>query len=280
VVKHTDPDTDPTSTFNFDRGDDGMPDRTRRTFESHAETQLSRSEKPANAIAEIERVYRSDPSTVVACSGGKDSMAVLALAAESKVAHKVLHWDWGARLVPRHLEREIVANIREYVSDNRLSVASRQHATLRPFDEHKRFRAGLHEHDGIMETDGSLSRLAGSLARCDRVGRQLVGLRGAESGSRDRKLDATGLFGESLGQPAAFPIRDWSARDVWGYIVSRGVPCPSYYDRVAHATGNGSPRDYECARLATVHDPEFEQYSADGLASWRDHDIETLSNDG
>lgn len=259
------------STDAYDQGAGGMPARTRRAFQSHADQQLDG--KIQQAIAEIERVYAHDPDSVVACSGGKDSLTTLVLAAESDATHRALHWDWGARLVPRDLERGIVDTILGYVPPGQLYVASRAVSTFRPYPEHDAFRAGLDRHDGIMETDGSLDRLAGALTRSDAVTRQLVGMRAGESGSRERKLDASGLYGESLGQPAAFPIRDWSARDVWAFLVDRDVPYPSYYDRVAHATGDGSPRDYEQARLATIHDPEFEDYSADGLASWRDHDI-------
>lgn len=271
MVDHADPDA--AVSFDYDQGDDGMPDRTRRAFLSHYDAQLADSGQIEHTIAEIERVYERDPDAVVACSGGKDSMAVLALADAADVEHRALHWDWGARLMPREIERDIVANIRKHVTGRRFLVASRSHSAVLPFATHDQFKRDLHRHDGILETDGSLSRLAGVLDRADHVGRQLVGLRAGESGSRDRKLDATGLYGESLGHPAAFPLREWSARDVWAYLIAREIPHPEYYDRVAHAGGDGSPEDYERARLSTVHDPEFEELSTDGLAAWRHYDI-------
>ena len=266
VVDHPEPDAP--STDAYDKGADGMPDRTRRAFQAHAQQQLGT--KPKQAIAEIERVYKNNPDSVVACSGGKDSMAVLVLAAASDAEHHALHFDWGRRFVPRDLEQEIVANIRAYVPDERLYVASYERAHFEPYPENKHFRQNLDRAPGGKTYEG-VGKLAGALRHCDDVSQQLVGLRAGESGGRERKLD--GLYGESLGQPAAFPIRDWSARDVWAFLIDREVSYCSYYDRVAHATGDGSPRDYEQARLSTVHDPEFENYHADGLTAWRDYDL-------
>lgn len=266
MVDHPEPDAP--STNAYDQGDAGMPDRTRRAFQAHANQQLRK--KPEQAIAEIERVYERDPEAVVACSGGKDSMAVLVLAAASGADHRALHFDWGRRFVPRELEQEIVANICSYVPEQRLYVASYERAEFELFPENSHFQRNLRGEPGG-ETYEGVGKLAGALRYCQDVSLQLVGLRAGESGGRDRKLD--GLYGESLGQPAAFPIRDWSARDVWAFLIDRGVPHPSYYDHVAHATGDGSPRDYEQARLSTVHDPEFENLNADGLAAWREYEI-------
>lgn len=61
------------------------------------------------------------------------------------------------------------------------------------------------------------------------------------------------------GLRAAFPLRDWSARDVWAYLVDDEVPYPDHYDRIAATTGDGSPRAYERARFTTFFDPKFEE---------------------
>lgn len=261
----------PSTPSGYDKGDDGMPAATQRAFQSHADTQLGN--KPQQAIREIERVYDNDPDAVVSVSGGKDSMVVLALAAAADVRHRVLHWDWGSRLMPREYEQEIVDAIRQHVPDERLFVAARAHSRLRPYSDHAAFKRGLQEKDGITDTNGSLSRLAGVLAGSDHVGRQILGLRASESGKRARKVEDSGLYGESLGQPAAFPIREWTARDVWAYLVDNSIDYPSHYDRVAYVTTDGHPRGYEDARLSTVHDPEFEDMTVDGHSAWRDHDI-------
>lgn len=256
--------------FSFTDQDHSMSEATRRAFRTHHEVEVEPTGLVEQTIEEVERVYRRDSDAVVSCSGGKDSMVLLALAERSDAVHRVLHWDWGARLVPRELEREIVGNIRGYVGDDRFLVAARSCAVFDTYSEHKAFRRQLQDPDDITDPDGSLRKLAGVLRHADEVGVQLLGLRRGESGKRDRKI--TGLYGSSLSRPAAFPLRDWTARDVWSYIVARDVPYPGYYDRVAAADGGGVTA-YEGGRLSTVFDPEFEELSVDGVAVWVYRDV-------
>ncbi|WP_330633684.1 phosphoadenosine phosphosulfate reductase domain-containing protein [Halocatena halophila] len=263
MVEHPDP-----SPIELGDGVDGMPERTRRAFQSHADQQLDRVQE---TLSEIERVYRSDPTAVVSCSGGKDSMALLALADMADCDHRVFHWDWGSRLIPREIAQQLVDNIRQFVPDDRLYVASRGYAQVVRYPQADGFWHTLVHGDDISDSDGSLARQAGALRRADHVGIQILGLRSQESGKRARKLEQSGLFGESLDQPAAFPIREWSARDVWAFIVDWEIPYPDHYDRAATVIGNGGPRSYERARFTTFHDPEFEDLAGAvmGIAEWR-----------
>jgi len=265
------PDPEDSTAFDFDRGSDGMPDRTRRAFQAHADQELG--DRAAKAIAEIERVFTAAGDAVVAVSGGKDSMTALALAAESDADHRALHFDWGRRFIPREVEREVVENIREYVPDERFFVASYERAKFEPYPENSHFHRNLRGEPGGEAYEG-VDAYAGALHHCDEVGTQIVGVRRGESGKRERKLD--GLYGESLGLRAAFPLRDWSARDIWAYLVDRDVPYPDHYDRLAATTGDGSPRAYERARFTTFFDPEFEEIggAAMGVAEWRNREIE------
>jgi hypothetical protein len=124
-------------------------------------------------------------------------------------------------------------------------------------------------HSGSDADGGNVNRLRRE--RMTTPTGEIVGLRAGESSTRSRKLDETGLHGESLGQPASFPLRDWSARDVWAYLVANDVPYPDHYDRLARSAGDGSPREYEQARFTTFFDPEFEALSGAsvGVAEWR-----------
>lgn len=248
---------------------DGMPEQVRETFLTHYEVALEPSGRIERAIDDIETVYENDPDAVVACSGGKDSMVALALAAASGADHRALHYDWGTQFIPRELEWEIVDNIRRFVSDDQFFVATVDRPVFEPYADNDHFRRYLDAAPGGEQYEG-VGRLAGALRHSDGIDTQIVALRRGESGKRARKLD--GLWGESLGQRAAFPIRYWSARDVWAYIVSERIPYATYYDRVAAATG-GDHQAYEEARFTTVHDPEFELLSVDGVAAWDNRQI-------
>lgn len=279
MVDHPDPRD--AGDFDPDAGGDGMPARTRRAFQAHADQQLR--DKPARAVAEIERVYRRDPGAVVSVSGGKDSMVALALAARADCDHRALHWDYGPEFVPRETARRFVDAILSYVDPARLYVANEAMDRFLPHDEAATFRAQLRTDDRLSDrpslrgTDEKLvQRLAPRLRRtveAGTVGRQILGLRRAESGSRARKID--GLYGWSLGNPAAFPLREWSARDVWGYIVATDVPYPDHYDSLAGVIDDGSPAGYEQARMSAffrdMGNPG--RLQQDVLAAWRDFDI-------
>lgn len=282
------PDPEENTAFEYDRGADGMPDRTWRAFQAHAEQELG--DRPAAAKREIERVYRTNPDAVVSVSGGKDSLAVLALAAEADCEHRALHWDYGPDLVPRQAANEIVACIRNHVPDSELFVANEMMHRFAGYDSELggRFRRQLETKErlasqpSIRDTqDGKpitrlISRLRTSRDRGE-IGRQILGLRAGESGSRARKLN--GLYGESLGFPAAFPIRSWSARDVWAYLVDRNISYPPYYDRVAAVRDDGGPRAYERARMSVWHRDEpgtIAPESIHGVAEWRFREVKDV----
>lgn len=275
-----------------DPAESGMPESTRRAFQSHYDAQLADSAFLRGTISDIERVYQTDPDATVAVSGGKDSMATLSLAAQSSVDDfTALHWDYGPKLVPREDEREIVENIREFVPDGRFLVCNIGMQTIAPYDSDAAslFRRQLHSdeplsaaskrydpRDSKVKPIGMLApRLERSMSR-GLVGRQILGLRGEEAGSRDRKIDGarSGLYGESLGQPAAFPIGDWSARDVWAEIIANDVPYADHYDRVAHRLGDGSPEDYEAGRMSAWFLPGYQWYPKDGVSEWENRHVE------
>jgi len=274
------PDPEDSTEFDFDRDSD-MPDRTRRAFQAHADQELG--DRPAQAIGEIERVYRADADAVVSVSGGKDSMATLVLAAESDAEHRVLHWDYGPEFVPRDTAQSFVNATEQYTCRHRIFVANEVMSKFRRLPNATIFCRQLNTTDRLSALPSlrgtekkGVTRLAPRLKRSVQdgtLGRQVLGVRRGESGARERKVD--GLYGESLGQAAAYPIRDWSARDVWAFLVDRDVPYPDHYDRVAAVIDDGSPRAYERVRVSMffrdMGNPG--RLQKDTLAAWRDQDI-------
>ena len=286
MVDHPDP--EPASTP--DHGEGGMPAATERAFQSHADTQLGH--KVQQTIDEIERVYEQATDAVVSCSGGKDSMAVLALAQEANCAHRVSHWDYGPTLIPRDLEQEIVGNIRSLTPDRYVFVANDAMRIYKPFQKATTFYEQLHSDERVADTPSvrdtdegkPIARARERLFRSTKrgiLGRQVLGTRRGESGSRDEYIDA--LFGKSMGLDAAFPIRDWSARDVWGYIVSNDIPYASHYDRIAAVVDDGSPDAYEGIRMGAVfrtfRTPYVDDEAVHGVAEWRNRSSLTGGSD-
>lgn len=279
VVDFPDPETD--TEFDYDQGDGGMPERTRRAFQAHADQNLG--SKIQRAIEEIERVYESHPATVVATSGGKDSTTALALASEASVDHRALHWDYGPDLVPREYEQEIINNILDYVSRDDLLVAVEGMDRYEPYSSPaaEPFLSQLATKKRLSDwkpaTDSDKKPILRSIRplnnsrESDVFDRQIVALRRGESGKRDRKI--SGLYGESMGFPAAFPLRDWSARDVWAFIVDRGVSYPEHYDRAAYAIGYASPRDYEDTRMSAFFFEFLDPFVHHGVSAWRHLDL-------
>jgi len=282
------PDADDVVTFPTDDDEAAMPDETERAFQAHADAELYPSGKVEQALDDIERVYERDETAGVSCSGGKDSMTVLGLAAESDADHRASHWDYGPTLIPRDLEQEIVDNIRSLTPDTHVFVANDAMRIYKPFQRAGTFYEQLHSSERIAETPSvrdtnegkPIARARERLFRSTQrgiLGRQLLGTRRAESGTRSEYID--GLFGQSMGLDAAFPIRDWRSRDVWAYLVANGLPYASHYDRVATVADDGSPGAYEGARMGTIfrtfRHPIVDDAAVHGVAEWRERDLLT-----
>lgn len=280
------PDADDVVSFPTDDDQAEMPGETKRSFQAHAEAELYPSGKVEQAKDDIERVYEQDWRAIVSCSGGKDSMAVLGLAAESHVDHRASHWDYGPTLIPRDLEQEIVGNIRSLTPDRHVFVANDAMRIYKPFQKATTFYEQLHSTErvadtpSVRETDEGkpIARARERLFRSAKrgiLGRQVLGTRRGESGARDEYIDA--LFGESMGLDAAFPLRDWTARDVWAYLVTNDIPYASHYDRVATVADDGSPDAYEDTRMGalfrTFRRPMVDDAAVHGVAEWRERDL-------
>ena len=92
----------------------------------------------------------------------------------------------------------------------------------------------------------------------------LVGLREGESLKRLRRMRQGRQMNPRL--PEAWPLQYLTADDVWAYIVSRGLPYHSHYDRYGRA------QDIRDVRFSTFFDGHFRHIGApnvDAYFSWR-----------
>ena len=79
------------------------------------------------------------------------------------------------------------------------------------------------------------SRCAAGWAGAHGVAVQCLGLRAEESSVRRMALRKTGPVHQRVdGAWVAWPIGTWSARDVWAFIHSRGLPYHPLYDHETH----------------------------------------------
>jgi 3'-phosphoadenosine 5'-phosphosulfate sulfotransferase (PAPS reductase)/FAD synthetase len=162
----------------------------------------------------------------------------------------VLNWDYGPYYSPRELRREIALNARRIGARNLRIETSPEYTRL------GRRAVNVLGREYIGKVMPALRREGYDLA--------FVGLRREESLKRRRRMDAGRWL--STGIMECWPLAEWTWMDVWAYIISRGLPYLSFYDRVAPVVG------YERARFTTLFDPEFAHLGADtvdGVVNWQ-----------
>lgn len=180
-------------------------------------------------------------------SGGKDSTVVLHLALRFRRDVWAFHWDYGPYLIPRWLEKEIIQNALEIgVKKNHLIVRRRPHAET----SRENFRIGYRAFWGVLA----------SLIR-ERGWDLCVGALRAEESSKRKRMTLKRVQMER-GILHIYPIKDWTWKDVWAYIVSNKLPYASTYDKYGPILG------WDKVRLVTFFDKEFEHFGSplvDGL---------------
>lgn len=172
----------------------------------------------------------------VAFSGGKDSTVLLHLVMQYDKSITVIHWDYGKYFIPRSIHREILEIAKSCGAENVVVLTSKLYDKL-----------------------GENAR--GVLGRCF-IGVEIpklikqgydccfLALRSEESIKRRERTKNYREF-DSRGIWNIFPIRDWTWRDVWAYIVSNNVKYLSLYDKYGKLLG------YDKARFVTLFDKEF-----------------------
>jgi len=179
----------------------------------------------------------------IAFSGGKDSTTMMHLVLQQNSNVTVLHWDYGPYFIPRELHREILRIAKKCGAKDFLVLTS---SLYKKEGRHAKNVVGRH-FIGI------------EIPRLIKQGYDsaFIGLRAEESVKR--RFRTNNYYEHDRGITNIFPLRDFTWRDVWAYIVSNNVPYLSYYDKYAQLLG------YERTRFTTLFDPEFDKFGSENV---------------
>lgn len=155
---------------------------------------------------------------LVSFSGGKDSTVLTHLVLRQDPEVTVLHWDYGERLLPRHIEQGYL---------DALQLLRARHVRVFRRED---FTVGFYQ--------AFFGSVVPQLA-AEGFDTEFVGLRNEESGRRRRRIAKR----ESLTDIVeCWPLAAWRWEDVWAYIVEHDLPYPAIYDEMAEIEGWGSLR--------------------------------------
>jgi 3'-phosphoadenosine 5'-phosphosulfate sulfotransferase (PAPS reductase)/FAD synthetase len=211
---------------------------TRRSFQLWAGTQ-GYAERIGEAEAAVEEALHSFCRPYIAFSGGKDSSVMTHMVLRSSPEATVFHWDYGPYYIPRWLRDEFLNNARALGARN-IRV----------------------ETSGLYLKEKRDARNVIGRILIGKLGPQMrkeydscfLGLR-AEEGVK-RRVRTKNPYEDDLGITNIFPVRGLTWRDVWAYLVSRGLPYASIYDRYGPVIG------WDKVRLVTFFDREFEHFGS------------------
>lgn len=207
-----------------------MTDGERARFEARAKLDLyhRRLERARSRVAEVLAIARRP---YVSFSGGKDSEVVLHLAAQEKPGITAFFFDSGAEYPDTYALMDHVARswpVRLLVRKPRRGILDIYRALgVGHSPATETYRAGMMKRELIEEP-------AAAAATETEADAYLLGLRAEESAGRAANLRRSGhLLRLASGLLRSCPIWDWSAADVWAYLVTSGEPWNGAYDRTA-----------------------------------------------
>ena len=214
----------------------------------------------------LERIFENNDNRIyVAVSGGKDSMVMLDLSLKVWTRYPetffcIWHWDYGENLVPRTFAKEIINNINSLIW--RYSFPSEQ------FIVDKRFRQRSAREDSVFGYHVFYFTIKKIILKYSFT-HALIGLRKNESSKRMLFLKEKTIHSRKISNEKkildCYPLANFSAQEIWTYIVTNNIPYPSTYDLLAKF------RPYEEIRFVTFFDKEFTNINqTDDFFFWRE----------
>lgn len=212
-------------------------DNFKKAMEIHGKTKgyKNKIQRTNNIIRRLLKRYKRP---YVSYSGGKDSTVLLHITLQVEGDIDVFHYDYGRIFIPDSFEKQVVKNMKEI-------GAKKVHIRSNPRDK---TLEGREYRSTFFQTVRQLSaELGWDLA--------LVGLRAEESLKRKRKTK--NVLNTRVKPHEAYPLRDWTWKDIYAYIFENNLPIPSVYYKYGELVG------FDNARYVTYYDSEFRFLGAD-----------------
>ncbi|MDE1971304.1 MAG: phosphoadenosine phosphosulfate reductase family protein [Patescibacteria group bacterium] len=227
-----------------------MEDSWKEYFQLYAKSNEMREK-----IQDARQIISSNAENAyIAYSGGKDSIVLLSLASAINPEISVFHFVAGKYLIPTWLENQVMENATKIAPQANLNCYEFR---LGNFPKSRSSSTTVSWYAAFYSELSVFKKKTGC-----KVG--LIGLRSEESHKRKHKLS----FEESATD--RYPLKNWTWKDIWGYIISTRLPYPSSYDSYAELLG------WEQARFVSFFDGEFDKFNStaiDNLLMWREKHI-------
>jgi len=230
-----------------------MREMTREMFRAWSKNRTFKK-RLTNTIEQITNWFATYKNINASVSGGKDSLVMLDLLLKQSPNIHVWHWDYGIYM-PRPYQKEVESILKEHFQIKNLRIDRRTSKDPASSTGYKSFFYCINKH--ILTHFIELN---------------FIGLRKEESCKRRQRcktfLEPVNIKGYHYHN--VFPLKDWTWRDIWAYIIANNIPYPSSYDKRGDFLG------WDQVRFVTFFDKEFEHLGGpiqDKFFFWKEREI-------